>query len=148
MEKSEQSVGIKFLWAKEVGARRIHRKLSWVLDDDCYTPAAIERWLAHFREGDLSYAGHSRLGWPVIDISECLRAFLDKFPFAIANVMSKYFRIVREAIMEILQLDLGLQKFSRRWVPRQLSSSQKAGRVNRSRALSHLLQQLQPFDFE
>jgi hypothetical protein len=33
-------------------------------------------------------------------------------------------------------------------VSHQLSSSQKANRVNHSRALLHLLQQLQPFDFE
>jgi hypothetical protein len=50
--------------------------------------------------------------------------------------------------MEILQRDLGLKKFSRRWVPHQLGSSQKIDRVNRSRALLHLLQQLQSFDFK
>jgi hypothetical protein len=42
--------------------------------------------------------------------------------------------------MEILRRDLALKKFSRRWVPHHLSSSQKADRVNRSRALWHLLQ--------
>jgi hypothetical protein len=102
--------------------------------------AAIERWLVHFGEGDLSCAYRSRSGRPVIDISEWLRAFLDKFPFARANMMSKHFRIARGTIMEILQRDLGFKKFSRRWVRHQLSSSQKADHVNRSRL--HLLQQL------
>jgi hypothetical protein len=81
-------------------------------------------------------------------MSECLRALLDKFPFANANMTSKHFRIGRGTIMEILQRDLGVKNFSRRWVPDQLNSSQKAARVNRSRALLHLLQQLQPFGFE
>jgi hypothetical protein len=113
---------------KRFGARRIHTKLSWVLDDDCDSPAAIERWFARFREGDFSCAGHSRSGRPMIDISECLRTFLDKFPFASSNMMSKHFRIARGTIMEILQRDLGLEKFSRRWVPHHLWSSQKADR--------------------
>jgi hypothetical protein len=63
-------------------------------------------------------------------------------------MMSKHFRIVRRAIMEILRRNLGLKKFSRRWVPIQLNSSQKADCVNHARALFHLLQQLQLFDFE
>jgi hypothetical protein len=50
--------------------------------------------------------------------------------------------------MEILQRDLRLKKFSRRWVPHQLKSSQKADRANRSRALLHVLQQVQPLDFK
>jgi hypothetical protein len=109
VEKSEQRVVIKFLWMKGLGAKRIHTKLSWVLSDDCYSSASIEHWLARFREDDLSCADHSRSGGSVIDISECLRAFLDKFPFARANIMSKHFRRVRGTIMETLQRDLGLK---------------------------------------
>jgi hypothetical protein len=59
MEKSEQRVLIKFLWMKGLGARRIHIKLSRILGDDCYNPAAIKRSLTPFREGDLSCADHS-----------------------------------------------------------------------------------------
>jgi hypothetical protein len=84
----------------------------------------------------------------VTDILECLRAFLDKFLFASANMMSKHFRIARGAIMEILQRGLWPKKFRRQRAQYQLSSSQKADRVNRSRTRLHLLQQLQPFDFE
>jgi transposase len=68
MEKSDQPIVTKFLWMKGLRARRIHTKLSWVLGDDGYSLAAIERWLARFREGDLSCADHSRSGRPVIDI--------------------------------------------------------------------------------
>jgi hypothetical protein len=110
MEKFEQGVVIKFLWMKRPGTRNISTKLSRVLGDDCYSPAVIERWFARFREGDLSCAGHSRSGRPMIDISECLRAFFDKFPFANANMMSRHFRIVRGTIMKILQRNLGLKK--------------------------------------
>jgi hypothetical protein len=109
MEKSEQRVMIKLLWMKGFGTRRIHTKLCWVLGDDCYSLVAIGCWLPRFREGDLSCTDHSRSGSPVIDISECLRAFVDKFPFTSANMMSKHFRISHGNIMEILQRDLGLK---------------------------------------
>jgi hypothetical protein len=122
--KNLNSVAIKSLWMKGLGARRIHTKLSRVLGDDCYSPAATESWHARFRTGDLLCADHSRSGRPVIVISECLRAFLDKFPFANVNMMSKHFCIARGTIMEILQRDLGPKKLSHRWVPHELGSSQ------------------------
>jgi hypothetical protein len=111
---------------KGIGARRIRTKLSRVLGDDCYSPAAIEGWVARFREGDLSYADHhSRSSRRVIAILECLGGFLNKFPFTSANMISKQFRIVHGTITEILQRGLGFKKLSRRWMPHQLSSSQK-----------------------
>jgi hypothetical protein len=94
---------------KVPGARPIHINLSQVFGDDCYIPAAIECWLARFREGDLSCADHPRSGRPVIDISECLLAFLNKFPFASANMMSKHFRIAHGIIKEHIQRDLELK---------------------------------------
>jgi hypothetical protein len=148
MEKSEQRVVIKFLWIKWLGARCIHIQLSGNLGDDRSSPAAIECWLARFREGDLSYPDHSRSDRPEIDFSECWRAYPDKFPFTSANMMSRHFRIARGTIMEILQRDLGLKNFSHRWVGNHFNSSQKADRVSRCRVPVHLLQQLQPFDFE
>jgi hypothetical protein len=63
-------------------------------------------------------------------------------------MMSEYFHIARGTIMEILQSDLALKKLSRPWVLHKLSSSQKADCINRSRALLHRLQQLQPFEVE
>jgi hypothetical protein len=113
MEKSEQRVGIKFLWMKGFGARDIHTKLSRVLGDDCDSPVAIERWLARFRDGDLSCADHSRSDCLVTDISECLHTFLDKSPFASASMMPKRFRITRGTIMEILQREPGFETLSR-----------------------------------
>jgi hypothetical protein len=110
---------------KGFGARGIHTALSPVLGDDYYTPVAAESWLARFREGDLSCPDYSRSGRPMIDASESLRPFLDKFPFASANTMLKYFRVTCGIIMEILQRGLGFKKFSHRRVPYQLSSSPK-----------------------
>jgi hypothetical protein len=125
---------------KGLRARRIQIKLSRVLGNDCYSPAVIECWLARFREGDLS-----RSGGPAMDISECLGAFPDKFPFARVNVIAKHFRITPGTIMEIMERDSGLKKFSRQSVPRRLSLSQKADPVNRSRALqSSILSHIPP----
>jgi hypothetical protein len=91
---------------KGLGAKYIHTKLFRVLGDDCSRPAAIERWLARFHEGDLSSANHFRSGRLVIDISEYLHAALEKFPFVSANMMSKHFRRMHGTVMEILQRHL------------------------------------------
>jgi hypothetical protein len=99
---------------KGLGARRIRTKLSRVLGDHCYSPAATELWLVRFREGDLSCADHSRSDRLVIEVSEGLRSFLDKFPSASANVISKHFRMARGTTMEILRGDLGPEKESPR----------------------------------
>jgi hypothetical protein len=107
METFEQRIVIKFMWVKGLRARRIHTKLSRVLGDDCSSPAAIECWLARFRESDLSCADHSRSGRPVIDIPECLRVFLDTIPYTSANMMSKHFCITHRTIIELPQRDLG-----------------------------------------
>jgi histone-lysine N-methyltransferase SETMAR len=84
----------------------------------------------------------------VIDTSECLRAFLDKFLFASANMMPKHFCIARGIIPEILQRDHGLKK-----IPPSIGATSaqlitKTNPVNSSRALLQLLQKLQPFDFK
>jgi hypothetical protein len=108
-KKTERRIVIKFLRMKGLGARRIRTKLSRVLGDDCYSPTAIEHWLVRFREGDLLCANHSRSGRTVIDISECLRAFLDKFPFVSANMMSEHFHIARGTIIVFCGAIMGLK---------------------------------------
>jgi hypothetical protein len=82
----------------------------------------------------------------VIDISECLRPFLEKFLFENANMMSKHFGMARGTITDIQHRDLRLRSSPVDGC--HISSSQKADRVNPSRTLLHMLQQLQPFDFE
>jgi hypothetical protein len=62
--------------------------------------------------------------------------------------MSKYFQIAPKTLVEILPRDFQLQKFSRRWMPHQLSPSQRVDHVNHFRALLHLLQRLRAYDFK
>jgi hypothetical protein len=123
MKKPEQSFIAKFLWIKGLGSRPIHRKLSAVFGDNCFSLAIIKRWITRFRDGDLSCADRERWEDPIIDISAPLRLLLNRFPFVRDNMMSKHFHMARGTLRVILHHDLDLRQFSCQWVPQQLTSS-------------------------
>jgi hypothetical protein len=54
-----------------------------------------------------------------------LAAILQKYSFASARVLAQHFLTSVPTIEEILQRELELKKFSRRWVPHFLFSTQK-----------------------
>jgi hypothetical protein len=62
-----------------------------------------------------------------------LEAFIQKYPFASARVIAQHFLTTVPTIKDILQRQLGMGKFSRRWVPHFLSSGQKVARVEASK---------------
>jgi hypothetical protein len=67
-------------------------------------------------------------------LGKALSDFLEEFPFASAAIIAEQFNQSinqsinqsKSTIKEILQRELGLQRFSRRWIPHSLSASQKA----------------------
>jgi hypothetical protein len=64
-----------------------------------------------------------------------LQRFLKKFPFTSARIMARHFSLDRAAIKSILDRELGLRKFTRRWEPHILSAEQKLRRVTESQSL-------------
>jgi hypothetical protein len=62
--------------------------------------------------------------------------------------MSKHFHASHTTIKDILSRQLGLMRFSRRWVPHQLSEDPKAARVRDSMVLLAILRRLQDNSFE
>jgi hypothetical protein len=77
-----------------------------------------------------------------------LAAFLLEFPFASAGQMAKHFRASHYTIKEMLGRQVGLRKFSRRWVRYRLSDDQKAVLLRDSKALLAILRRLQDNSFE
>jgi hypothetical protein len=75
-------------------------------------------------------------------------AFLQKCPFARARVIAKHFLITIPTVKEILQRELGMRKFSRRWVSHSLSSAHKVVQVEASKEMLRILQESEtnPFD--
>jgi hypothetical protein len=54
---------------------------------------------------------------------------MQKYPFASARVIAQHFLTTVSTIRDILQRELGMRKFSLRWVPHFLSPAQKSACV-------------------
>jgi hypothetical protein len=147
MEKEEQRFVMKFLWLKTWSAKRIHEELMSTLGDDSYRVSQIKIWLQNFGNGDLSCKNSPRSGRPLLTLGRQLEAFMQKCPFASAGVIAQHFLTV-PTIKDILQRELGMRKFSRRWVPHFLSPVQKVARVEASKTILRVLQGTESNDFE
>jgi hypothetical protein len=58
---------------------------------------------------------------------------MQKYPFGSARVIAQHFLTTVPTIKDMLQRELGMKKFSRRWVPHFLSPAQKIARVEASK---------------
>jgi hypothetical protein len=108
----------------------------------------VKWWLRKFNSGDLSCLNENRPGRPLTILGPVLKKFLDKHPFASAKILSRHFDISPPTVKEILHRELGLKKYSRRWVPHELSKGQKKCRVDQSEMLLDMLQLHAEHNFE
>jgi hypothetical protein len=74
--------------------------------------------------------------------------FLEKCPFAIARIIAQYFLTTIRTIQDVLQRELGMKRFSQRWVLHFVSSAQKAARVEESEEMLRILQRPEANQFE
>jgi transposase len=121
MEKEEQRFVMKFLWLKGWSAKRIHEELMSTLGDDSHGVSQIKTWLQKFGNGDLSCKDSPRSGRRLLTLGPQLEAFVQKYPFARARIIAQHFLTTVPTIKDILQRELGMREFSRRWLPHFLS---------------------------
>lgn len=148
MDKEEQRFVVKYFWLQGWGAKRIHQELTGTLGADAYGVSQIKVWLQRFKSGDLGCRDLPRVGRPPLTLGTQLEAFLQKYPFASARVIAKHFLTNAHTVKEILQRELGMRKYSRRWVPHSLSPDQKVARVEASIAMLRILQESERNDFD
>jgi transposase len=110
------------------------------LGDDSYAVSQIKIWLQKFRNGDLFCKDSPRSGRPLLALRPQLEAFMQKYPFASARVIAQHFLTTVPTITDILQRELGMKKFSRRWMPHCLSPAKKVVRVEAVKTLLRVQQ--------
>jgi hypothetical protein len=148
MDKSEQRVLIKYFSMKDLNSRTIHNELKSVLLEATYSLSTVERWVSRFKTGAATCEDNQRPCRPPCDFGSSLAAFLLEFAFASACQMSKHLHTSHTTIKDILRRQLGLRRFSRRWVPHQLSEDQKTALVRDSIARLAIVRPLQDNSFE
>jgi hypothetical protein len=123
MDRIEQRVMVKYFFLKEQGSKLIHKELVSPIQDNAISLSTVKNWLRRFKSGDLSCGDEERPGRRLICLNPVLHCFLKKVSFVSARVMAGHFSVDRAAIKSILDRELSLRKFTRRWVSHILSAT-------------------------
>jgi hypothetical protein len=148
MDEREQCVVIKFLWLQEQRCKLIHAHLRGTLGALTVSLLTVKWLVCRFREGNTSCKDKTRSGRSLTIFEDVLSKFLLKYPIASANIIAKHFDISVLTVKDLLIRELGLRKFTRRWVSHSLSAAQKREWVTQSRLMLDLLRQHQAADFK
>jgi hypothetical protein len=73
---------------------------------------------------------------------------MQKFPFASARGIARQLLTTVPMIKDILQRELGMRKFSRRWAPHFLSPTQKVACIEVSKTIFRILRDAESNNFE
>jgi hypothetical protein len=147
MDKEDQRFVINYFWIKGWGAKRIRQALTSTLGDDASGWSQIKIWLQRFNSSDFPCTDLPSPDRPPLTVGTQLEAFLHKYPFTSAGAITEHFMTTVLVVKEILQRKLGMRKFSRRWVLHSLSSPQQVARVEASKDMLRILQELQANHF-
>jgi hypothetical protein len=143
IENHEQRCVMKFLYMQGKRSKAIHGKLSGVLGEAALRLTTIKRWCRLFKDGNFSLDDEFRSGRPGSDIGAARSQLLSKELFLSTRGLVKRLATSPHTIKEILTRDLGMRKFTRRWVLHDLSATDKPRRVVDARTLLQALRNLQ-----
>jgi hypothetical protein len=135
MDPVEQQIILKNLFLKGVRYKITCRELCSVLGELTDSLLQTRDWIRGFKDTGLSREDEDRSRRPPPDLTDEIRQQLGKFPFMSAKVLAKHLNTLVSAIGRILKTHLGLEKFSRKWVPHELTEDQKRSRCEISRGL-------------
>jgi hypothetical protein len=115
--------------------------------ENTYGMPQIKIWFQRFRTGDLSYSGLPRAGGPPLTLGPQVEPFLQKYPFVSARIIAKHFLGTASTVKEVVPRELGMRRFSWRWVFHSLSDAQKIAPVDAAK-MSRILQESEANDFD
>jgi hypothetical protein len=133
---------------EELGRKRVRQELMSTLRADAYGQPQIKIWLQKFRNGDVRYENVPGSGRPPLTLRPQLAALLQKYLFASARLLAQHFLTSVPTTKEILQRELELKQFSRRWVPHLVSPAQKVACVEASTEMLRILHTSKKDHFE
>jgi hypothetical protein len=137
---------VRFLWAKDMAAKGIHREMLPMYGKYSLSREAVHNWVHKFLAGRKSIKDEHRLGRSVeiatpakLPYTEDIiradrKVTIDALATAIGCSHGQAYSMMHER--------LGFHKVCSRWVPRQLTSQHKCQRMSLS------LQHLQPYQDE
>jgi hypothetical protein len=130
MDEIEQRFVVKYLYIKGCRNNKITTELQTTFHDSAISNLTLTRWIRTFKNGDFSPDDDPRAGRAIPILGPVLRKFLDRDPVSSIKVISNHFRISPPTVKGILRQELGLSKFSRRWVLHFLPHDQTQSRID------------------
>jgi hypothetical protein len=112
------------------------------LQNNAISLSIAKNSVRRFKSGGLSCGNEERPARPLTSLCPAFLFILKKFSSASARVMAGNFAVDRATIKSILDRELGLKKFTCRWVPHMLSAEQRLGTVTESQSLLTILANL------
>lgn len=149
-ENFEHRSVIKFLTREGATPKDIHERLVKVYGDQAPSKTTVKKWAAEFKHGRESIEDDPRSGRPVEETSpeNCVaveRLVMNDRRLKVDQIAATL-GISHGSVETILHEKLGMSKVCARWVPRMLTSVQKADRVDASSELLELCRS-DPSDF-
>jgi hypothetical protein len=118
-----------------------------ILGATAYSLSQVKEWRSRFAAGDLSCQDQIRPGRPRHVLRKPFSDFLKEFSFASAGLIAEHFCFSKPTIKETRERELGLRRFSRRWVTHWLRESPKADRRTIVICILSVLRQQTAFSF-
>jgi hypothetical protein len=139
MDLVEQRIVLKFLSLKGLRYKAAHAERSLVLGEEVYSLSQTKPGIRRFKDGHLLCENEDQSEIPLSELTDRIRRQLDKFPFTSVKTLAKQFSTSLPTIIRILKTNPGLKKFSKRWVPHDLTDDQKRIRCTISAGLLDVL---------
>jgi hypothetical protein len=114
----------------------------------CLLAVSDQNLVSEVQNRRSSFNDLPRAARPPLTSGPQAEAFLQKYPFASARIIAKRFLRAASAVKEIIQRELGMRRFSRRWVPHSMSDAQKVARVEAAKEMLKISQEPEKNDFD
>lgn len=140
VSKEEYRAVVRFCVLRGLENRVISEQLVEAYGSNAPAESTVRKWARQFRLGRESVEDDPRSGRPRIDgLPEKIEDLLDSQPFASTWDIANELGISQKTAYNVLVRDLHMHKFVSRWVPHELTATNKADRIRLSRALLHEL---------
>lgn len=135
-----------FLWKEGACANEIVRRLFNVFGEKAVSQSTVYNWINHFRTGRQSLDDEPRPGRPATtitreNISNVEKHLLENRCITVSE-LAEITEIPPTCVHEIISQHLQMHKLTARWVPRLLTTDQKAKRASMSQELLDMSEEL------
>ena len=134
---------IHFCWLRQLSPQETLKEMEEAYGESCPSDSMIYKWYHEFDEGRINLNDLPRQGRPLIfEKRVAVQNFVEQFPSSSCQYIAMMLGMSRTTVKKILVNELHLKKLHFHWVPYELTSQQKATRVNKSKELLSILKSL------